>query len=122
LHQVSQVGLAVTEMDTVTQQNAALVEQIAAAAASLRSQARDLVDTVAVLKLDTRLPLAARSALSGATSERRRMAVRSPTGAEQRGADAKPGAVNPPPVEASKMIGRASAKLAAAGAEGWEDF
>ncbi|MDD2880013.1 MAG: methyl-accepting chemotaxis protein [Rhodoferax sp.] len=48
---VSQVGEAVTQMDQVTQQNAALVEEMAAAAGSLRSQAQDLVQTVAVFKL-----------------------------------------------------------------------
>ena len=48
---VSQVGEAVTQMDQATQQNAALVEQMAAAAASLRSQAQDLVQVVAVFTL-----------------------------------------------------------------------
>ncbi len=48
---VSQVGEAVTQMDHVTQQNAALVEEMAAAASSLKSQAQDLVQTVAVFKL-----------------------------------------------------------------------
>ena len=48
---VSQVGEAVTEMDQVTQQNAALVEQMAAAASSLKSQAQELVQAVAVFKL-----------------------------------------------------------------------
>jgi len=48
---VAQVGEAVTQMDQATQQNAALVEEMAAAASSLRSQARDLVQTVAVFKL-----------------------------------------------------------------------
>ncbi|WP_281174779.1 methyl-accepting chemotaxis protein [Simplicispira psychrophila] len=48
---VSQVGEAVTQMDQTTQQNAALVEEMAAAASSLSSQARDLVQTVAVFKL-----------------------------------------------------------------------
>jgi methyl-accepting chemotaxis protein len=48
---VSQVGEAVTLMDQVTQQNAALVEEMAAAASSLKSQAEDLVQTVAVFKL-----------------------------------------------------------------------
>ncbi len=50
---VSQVGEAVTQMDQVTQQNAALVEQMAAAADSLKTQARELVQNVAVFKLDT---------------------------------------------------------------------
>ncbi len=48
---VSQVGEAVMQMDQVTQQNAALVEEMAAAASSLKSQANELVDTVAVFKL-----------------------------------------------------------------------
>jgi methyl-accepting chemotaxis protein len=48
---VSQVGEAVIQMDQVTQQNAALVEEMAAAASSLKSQAQDLVQTVAVFKL-----------------------------------------------------------------------
>jgi methyl-accepting chemotaxis protein len=48
---VSQVGDAVAQMDDVTQQNAALVEEMAAAATSLKNQARELVQTVAVFKL-----------------------------------------------------------------------
>ena len=48
---VSQVGQAVTQMDQATQQNAALVEQSAAAAESLRGQAQQLVQAVAVFKL-----------------------------------------------------------------------
>ena len=49
---VSQVGEAVVQMDRATQQNAALVEQIAAAASSLKEQAQELVQTVAMFKLD----------------------------------------------------------------------
>ena len=48
---VSQIGEAVVQMDHTTQQNAALVEQMAAAASSLKSQAQDLVEVVAVFKL-----------------------------------------------------------------------
>jgi methyl-accepting chemotaxis protein len=48
---VSQVGEAVMQMDQVTQQNAALVEQSAAAAESLKTQAAQLVQAVAVFKL-----------------------------------------------------------------------
>ena len=48
---VAQVGEAITQMDQATQQNAALVEQMAAAASSMKSQASDLVQTVAVFKL-----------------------------------------------------------------------
>ncbi len=48
---VSQVQTAVSQMDQVTQQNAALVEEMAAAANSLKTQAQDLVGTVAVFQL-----------------------------------------------------------------------
>ncbi|PUA97737.1 methyl-accepting chemotaxis protein [Acidovorax sp. 107] len=48
---VSQVGEAITQMDQATQQNAALVEQSAAAADSLKTQAGQLVDAVAVFRL-----------------------------------------------------------------------
>jgi methyl-accepting chemotaxis protein len=48
---VAQVGQAITQMDQTTQQNAALVEQSAAAAESLRLQAEQLVQAVAVFRL-----------------------------------------------------------------------
>jgi len=48
---VSQVGEAISQMDEVTQRNAALVEQIAAAAENLKSQAQELVQTVSVFQL-----------------------------------------------------------------------
>lgn len=48
---VGQVGDAVSQMDQVTQQNAALVEESAAAAESLRNQAERLVGTVSVFRL-----------------------------------------------------------------------
>ncbi|HEY0843151.1 MAG TPA: hypothetical protein VGD82_10165, partial [Methylotenera sp.] len=46
-----QVNNAITSMDEVTQQNAALVEQAAAAAESLVDQAMGLMDTVNAFKL-----------------------------------------------------------------------
>ena len=48
---VAQVGESVTQMDQATQQNAALVEEMAAAASSLKSQAHELVQVVAVFRL-----------------------------------------------------------------------
>ena len=48
---VAQVGEAVSHMDQATQQNAALVEQMAAAASSLNSQADALVHVVDAFKL-----------------------------------------------------------------------
>ena len=51
---ITEVNQAVTQMDDVTQQNAALVEQAAAAAASLQDQAVKLSAAVAVFTLDER--------------------------------------------------------------------
>nr|WP_316640068.1 methyl-accepting chemotaxis protein [uncultured Roseateles sp.] len=48
---VNQVGKAVTTMEQATQQNAALVEQSAAAAEGLRQQAAELVRAVAAFRL-----------------------------------------------------------------------
>ncbi|MGE0330466.1 MAG: methyl-accepting chemotaxis protein [Ramlibacter sp.] len=49
---IGQVGDAVTQLDQVTQQNAALVEQLAAAAGSLKSRSAELVGSVASFRLD----------------------------------------------------------------------
>ncbi|HHZ8506619.1 TPA: methyl-accepting chemotaxis protein, partial [Morganella morganii] len=51
---IDQIGVAVTEMDKVTQQNAALVEQSAAAAASLEEQASRLTQAVSVFHIQGR--------------------------------------------------------------------
>lgn len=48
---VSQVGSAITQMDSSSQQNAALVEECAAATANLRQQAQQLLSAVEVFKL-----------------------------------------------------------------------
>jgi methyl-accepting chemotaxis protein len=49
---IEQVNQAITQMDTVTQQNAALVEQAAAAAASMQQQSARLSEAVGVFKLN----------------------------------------------------------------------
>jgi methyl-accepting chemotaxis protein len=48
---IDQISRAVSQMDEVTQQNAALVEESAAAANSLQDQARELVRAVSVFKV-----------------------------------------------------------------------
>jgi len=48
---IQQVNSAISQMDQVTQQNAALVEEAAAAAAELTDQANDLSDTVSIFTL-----------------------------------------------------------------------
>ncbi|MDE2593733.1 MAG: MCP four helix bundle domain-containing protein [Burkholderiales bacterium] len=49
---IGQINTAVTQLDQMTQQNAALVEQSAAAAESMRDQAQRLADKVAAFKLN----------------------------------------------------------------------
>jgi methyl-accepting chemotaxis protein len=49
---IAQVNAAVNELDQMTQQNAALVEQSAAAAAGLKEQAAHLGDAVAVFRIE----------------------------------------------------------------------
>ncbi|MCD6664833.1 MAG: hypothetical protein LT081_01965, partial [Hydrogenophaga sp.] len=49
---ISQVNVAVNQLDQMTQQNAALVEQSAAAAESLKDQAQRLAEVVKVFRID----------------------------------------------------------------------
>ena len=61
----SRVNQAVTHLDQMTQQNAALVEESTAAAASMRDQAQHLADVIAVFNvgaMPTRAPAAPRAA------------------------------------------------------------
>ncbi|WP_035375357.1 methyl-accepting chemotaxis protein [Pseudoduganella violaceinigra] len=48
---IEQINMAVTQMDDTTQQNAALVEQTAAASASLQEQAQMLVNSISIFTL-----------------------------------------------------------------------
>ncbi|WP_175839576.1 methyl-accepting chemotaxis protein [Burkholderia arboris] len=58
---IDQVNLTITQMDETTQQNAALVEQAAAASKSLEAQGRELSETVAAF----RMPSGANATASG---------------------------------------------------------
>jgi methyl-accepting chemotaxis protein len=49
---ITQINHAITEMDSVTQQNAALVEEAAGAAGSLQEQAQHLAQVVSVFKVE----------------------------------------------------------------------
>ncbi|MBU9337840.1 methyl-accepting chemotaxis protein [Burkholderia multivorans] len=53
---IEQVNLTITQMDQTTQQNAALVEQAAAASKSLDAQGRELSQTVAAFRMPTGAP------------------------------------------------------------------
>jgi len=136
---VSQVGEAVTQMDQVTQQNAALVEEMAAAASSLKSQAQELVQTVAVFKLgagDDPHSLArptmsvvrehAPKASQGKAPNR--LALRTPQGAARghtpapsRTSPAKPTAT-PLAVSAPKPVAKPSPSASGSSDGDWETF
>jgi aerotaxis receptor len=57
---IGQVNDAVTQMDEVTQRNAALVEQAAAAAGSLQEQTVKVVQALTIFKLDRQNPISAK--------------------------------------------------------------
>jgi len=126
---VAQVGEAVTQMDQVTQQNAALVEEMAAAASSLKAQAQDLVQTVAVFKLS-----AADSAATHLTEPPPKVRAHPPKpvpfkGNERRAADVAKGAAartsSPTPLAAPapKPAPAAATPTASASSDGdWETF
>ncbi|MBV8667182.1 MAG: MCP four helix bundle domain-containing protein [Burkholderiaceae bacterium] len=61
---IEEVNKAIGEMDSVTQQNAALVEEAAAAAASMQDQAATLVQVVGVFKLNEAQGAAGRPSVS----------------------------------------------------------
>jgi uncharacterized phage infection (PIP) family protein YhgE len=50
---IEQINQAITQMDQVTQQNAALVEEAAAASEAMQEQAGNLARMVSVFKLDS---------------------------------------------------------------------
>lgn len=108
---IDQVNQAVTSMDEVTQQNAALVEQAAAAAESLVEQATTLMETVGNFKLNG----------ESQTSQNRR-ASQSP----MRAAAPKPlaKATTPKPVAkpVAKPAPRALAKTGTDDSADWEEF
>jgi methyl-accepting chemotaxis protein len=101
---IGQVGDAVAQLDQVTQQNAALVEESAAAADSLKQQAQRLAEVVQVFRVDgaaERSPAAAGVAATGASARvvagpRASSVARSPaaTVAATAGAAARPGSTS----------------------------
>ena len=120
---VSQVGEAVTQMDQTTQQNAALVEESAAAADSLRKQAQELVEAVAVFRLD-QTQFAARPAVVASAMP---LGVRSAPRVIEKTVRAGTGGVKSAAHKAPASLG-ASSKPAAKAAEApaaedqWESF
>ena len=71
--EIGQVNQAIVQMDQVTQQNAALVEEAAAAAESLRQQAGQLVEVVSTFKLEDEFASAAASPPAAVRGTQERM-------------------------------------------------
>lgn len=108
---IDQINQAVTQMDKVTQQNAALVEQAAAGAQSLDEQAANLKSAVSVFRLTN----VAAATTEPAPQDR---AVSAPAQARPtRAATSEPAVANPSPAAAIKAI--TAARPAAAD---WETF
>ncbi len=122
---VAQVGEAVTHMDRDTQQNAALVEQMAASASSLKSQAQDLVQAVAVFKLNAQLGLHQNRLAAPAVSHAR-VAAREPVHSNPLAAPQLANKSKSTPAAAAalpKTTPTAKAKPTATVGEGdWESF
>ncbi|WP_322114287.1 methyl-accepting chemotaxis protein [Aquabacterium sp. A7-Y] len=81
---IGQINTAVNQLDHMTQQNAALVEESAAAATSLKDQARQLAEVVATFKLD------GASRITGAAVEKARLTVAAPARAAEPTLSAQP--------------------------------
>ena len=106
---IEQINRAITQMDEVTQQNAALVEEAAAAAESLEEEAQSLTRSVSVFKLNE-APQAHSISVSHASAPRSvaRTAVK-PAPAKKQASAAKPKAL---PVKSSKELA----------SDEWEEF
>ena len=115
---VAQVGEAVTEMDRTTQQNAALVEQMAAAASSLKAQANELVQSVAVFQLgdDGSAYAAPRAPMRTIAPPAKPHAIAKPQVARRIAAPAKASVVAP---TTSKLV---SKPAPTGGDSDWESF
>ena len=104
------VGHAVSQMDQATQQNAALVEESAAAAASLKNQAQELVQTMAVFRL-----------IAGDTSRNTTLASSSINSVAAKPATAKSSAA-PLRKPLAPTATKARAAVASAESGEWEQF
>ena len=111
---IEEVNQAITQMDEMTQQNAALVEEAAAAAESMQEQAHKLATAVSIFKLNGDAEHAAGSLVSKptrASAQTARTAAVRPARAPVQ--QAPRAAVTAPPRQK---------KLAAAATDDWEEF
>jgi methyl-accepting chemotaxis protein len=127
---VSQIVEAIGSMDQTTQQNAALVEEMAAAASSLKSQAQELVQTVAIFKLadghaaPSKMQVRAPQSAAKPFPEQDRRGGGIPQGAAARRHAAPKPVVKPAPraAPAQLAVAKPSPKAPAGGDDDWETF
>ena len=132
---VGQVGEAVTQMDQATQQNAALVEEMAAAASALNAQAGELVNAVAVFKLDANSTSSHSPVRTSAAPARAPIAApsykapaRSSLGSSAKGSGSKPASLAAPKTGSAAIAAPKPATPSAAPAKAggndddWESF
>jgi methyl-accepting chemotaxis protein len=119
---IEQVNHSIIEMDSMTQQNAALVEEAAAAAQSLQDQAGELARVVSIFKLVEGEEAFAHEPAPSAAAPSNLPAVRAPAKRPARPALKKPAAAPAARAEAAPSApARASKAVATAGDE-WEEF
>jgi len=122
---IEQVNRAILQMDQVTQQNAALVEQTAAASQAMGEQARDLQQLMGFFKLDERDAGAriapAAPALRSEGKPRTQPRPGPVAGSPRAPTAAKPTAAKPRPVLRPVPVERKAVTTAAA-ADEWEEF
>ncbi|NHQ92901.1 methyl-accepting chemotaxis protein [Janthinobacterium lividum] len=126
---IEQVNQAIGQMDQVTQQNAALVEEAAAAAESMQEQAAKLADVVGLFKLDATQHYVSASAGPSVTASApgksaMRPAMRPAIQPAKHRASA-PAVAAPAPgkaAQADAVRARAPKAPVASGADEWEEF
>jgi methyl-accepting chemotaxis protein len=120
-HGIEEVNQAITQMDEMTQQNAALVEEAAAAAESMQDQANHLAAAVSIFKLAGDEVNARRAAPVSAPAQRRITKAAASTAAPKRVAAPVRAAARPDAAAASAAP--ASKTLAATpSGDDWEEF
>ena len=120
---IADVNQAITQMDQVTQQNAALVEQAAAAAGSLQEQAARLAQVVSVFKLSQNQGVALPSTRSHqAVMPRQPLAATATATTTATRTGKRPVTANQPAVQVKSQAQAALPMAAASSDEHWETF
>jgi methyl-accepting chemotaxis protein len=113
---IEQVNLSIIEMDSMTQQNAALVEEAAAAAQSLQDQASELAHVVSIFKLvEGEQPYVAPAVAALAAKPAPAKAAKAAVVRPIRAAVKKPALAQPAAAKPKKVA-------APAGNDEWEEF